>query len=109
MSALDGVNYKKSYTDVPNDRSYNVGDYGGAMKVLIDSSVGGVAIAADTINIGKLPKGAKVLSVNSIGLGAGGSVNVAPMDLMSAETIVIATVGTGPDASIYVWVEYIVA
>ena len=109
MSALDGVNYAKSYSSTPSDRSNNIGDYGGAVKVLIDSKVGGIAVDTDTINIGKLPKGAKVLTVQSIGLGAGGSVNVAPMDVMSAETIVIATVGAGPSASIYAWVTYVCA
>ena len=108
-AALEGVNYANSYTAVPTVRTSNVGDFGGSVKVLIDSKPGAVAVATDTIKIGKLPKGAKVLSVSSIGLGAGGSVNVAAMDLMTDETIVIATVGTGPSATVYAWVTYVCA
>ena len=106
MSALDGVNYGKSYSSNPSDRSGNVGDYGGSVKVLLDYKTG--MVAADTVNIGKLPNRARVLSVNLIGCGAGAAVNVAAMDLMSAETIVILTVGTTPGATAYVWIEYAV-
>ena len=105
MPALYGANYTKAYINVPAERP-NVGEYGGAVKVLLDSSAAGVA--ADTINIGKLPINAKVLSVSSSGLGGGGSVNVAPLDLMSAETIVIATVGAAPTLPITVWIQYVV-
>lgn len=103
MSALSGANYTKAYVNVPSERP-NVGEYGGSVKLLMDSSAAG--IAADTINIGKLPINAKVLSVSSSGLGGGGSVNVAPLDLMSAETTVIATIGTAPTLPITVWVTY---
>lgn len=105
MSALNGKNYQKAYVNNPSERP-NVGDYGGSVKIILDSSDAG--IAADTIKIGKLPKGAKVLKINSIGLGSGGSFNVAPMDLMSAETDVIVTVGTSPSLPISAWVEYVV-
>lgn len=106
MSALNGANYAKAYVNVPSDRP-NVGEYGGSLKILLDSSA--VGIAADTINIGKLPINAKVLSVSSIGLGgAGAAVNVAPMDLMAAEFTVIATIGAAPSLPISVWVEYVV-
>ena len=105
MSALYGANYTKAYVNNPSERP-NVGEYGGSVKLLLDSSATGVA--TDTINIGKLPKNAKVLSVNSSGLGGGGSVNVAPLDLMTDETIVIATVGTVPTLPITVWVTYVV-
>lgn len=105
MAALNGKNYQKAYVNSPSERP-NVGEYGGSVKILLDSSDAG--IAADTIKIGKLPKGAKVLSVNSVGLGTGGSFNVAPMDLTSAETEVIVTVGTTPSLPISAWVEYVV-
>lgn len=105
MSALYGANYTKAYVNVPSERP-NVGDYGGSIKLLLDSSATGVA--ADTINIGKLPINAKVLSVSSSGLGGGGSVNVAPLALVTVETIVIATVGTAPTLPITVWVQYVV-
>ena len=52
MSALSGVNYTLAYVNVPAERP-NTGDYGGSVKVIIDSVAG--AIAADTVNIGKLP------------------------------------------------------
>ena len=105
MAALSGANYTKAYVNVPAERP-NVGEYGGSVKVLLDSSAAGVE--ADTINIGKLPINAKILSISSSGLGGGGSVNVAPLDLMSAETIVIATIGAGPTLPINVWVQYVV-
>lgn len=103
MAALNGRNFKKAYIDVPAERA-DVGFFGGSVQVLIDDSAAGVA--TDTINIGKLPKGAKVLSVTTVGLGTGGTVNVAPMALMTAETTVIATIGTTPTLPISVFVMY---
>lgn len=105
MAALNGANYTKAFVNNPAEQA-NQGEYGGSVKVLMDSSAAGVE--ADTINIGKLPKGAKVLSVSSSGLGGGGTVNVAPLDSMAAETTVIATIGAGPTLPITVWINYVV-
>jgi hypothetical protein len=107
MAELSGKNYTKAFVNVPSERP-NVGEYGGAVKVLLDTIDAGAA--ADTVNIGKLPKGAKVLSVNSVGLGgAGASVNVAVMEAVASEKIVIATIGAAPSFPLSVWIEYSVA
>lgn len=109
MAVLNGRNFKKAYVNVPSERA-DAGFYGGTPAVLMDDSVGTTPVATDTINIGKLPKGAKVLSVNSVGLGgAGAAVNVAPMDLTTGEFNVIATVGASPTLPISVWILYVVA
>lgn len=106
MAALNGVNYTKNYVSVPAEQA-NAGEVGGVKRVLFDSYVG-TPVAADTLNIGKLPKGARVLELKSVGIGSGASFNVAAGDLISSETIVIVTIGTAPSANPIAWVEYVV-
>lgn len=109
MAALDGRNYKKAYVNVPSERA-DIGSVGGSVVCLWDDSVGETPVATDTLNIGKLPKGAKIISVVSVGLGgAGAAVNVTPAELTTDEKIVIATVGAAPTLPITVMVTYTVA
>jgi hypothetical protein len=105
MANKYGVNYTKSYVSVPSELS-NIGEVGGVKRVLFDQILAGAA-AADTLYIGKLPKGARVLEVKSIGAGAGAAFNVAPAAQMSAETDVVVTIGAVPSFPISAWVEYV--
>ena len=105
MSALKGKNYTNN-TATPKVQS-KAGEVNGVKRVLFDE-YDGTPIAADTISIGYLPKGARVLDIKSIGLGSGSSFNVAPGDVMSAATLVIGTVGSVPSLNPMLWVEYVV-
>ena len=105
MAAIYGANYTKNYISNPPEQA-NMGEVGGVKKVLFDQVAAGAA--ADVLSIGKLPKGARVLEVKSIGAGSGASFNVAPAAVMSAQTEVQVTLGTGPSFPLSAWVEYIV-
>lgn len=107
MATVQGRNYKKAYVDLPSGR-YDTGFMGGKPVILIDDFT--APVAADVIQIGKLPKGAKIISVNHVGMGTSPVFNVAPMDLLTDETIITVTVGATPSAGVAsAWVEYVVA
>lgn len=107
MANVSGRNYKKAYESTPT-QFYDVGFNGGRVHVLIDDFAD--AVAADVIKIGKLPKGAKVLSVNHVGMGAAPTFNVTPMQLVTDETLVEITVGATPAAGVAsAWVTYTLA
>jgi len=105
MANKHGVNYTKAYVSVPAQLC-NIGEVGGVKRVLFDQLLAG-GVAADDLFIGKLPKGARVLEVKSIGAGAGAAFNVAPADQMSAETDVKITLGAAPSFPVSAWVEYV--
>lgn len=106
MANKYGSNYTKAFVNVPAERA-NAGEYGGKVKVLFDQLVSG-AVAADVLYIGKLPKGARILELKSIGAGSGAAFNVAAADIMSAETAITLTIGTSPSDPVSAWVYYIV-
>lgn len=104
MADIYGANYTKAYINNPAEQA-NMGEYGGVKKVLFDKVAAGAG--ADVLSIGKLPKGARVLSVNNVG-GNNPVCNVAPADLIAAETIVTFTLGAAPTFPVSAWVEYVV-
>ena len=105
MAALYGDNYTANYISVPQSQA-KAGEVGGIKRVLLDQKAG--ASAADTIALGKLPKGARVLELKSIGAGSGASFNVTAGAILSAETDLVITVGTGPSATVIAWAEYVI-
>lgn len=115
MAAINGVNYANNIA-VPKVQS-KAGETGGVMKVLFDAYVG-TPIAADILSIGKLPKGARVLSISASGLGGaptyakvladGTSTTLASGDVLTGESLVKVTVGAGPTANPFVYVTYVV-
>lgn len=106
MAEKYGVNFTKNYINVPAEQA-KAGEVGGVKRVLFDQLLSG-GIAADTLKIGKLPKGARILEVKSIGAGTGASFNVSPGDLLSSETEAIVTIGTSPAFPLSAWVEYVI-
>lgn len=104
MATLFGKNYTKGYINVPSEMA-NVGEIHGVKRVVYDEADG--AIAADTLTFGKIPAGAKLLEVKSIGAGAGASFDVVPGTSITAETNVVLTIGTAPSATVKAWVEYV--
>lgn len=104
MAELFGDNYTRAYLS-NGEQKANVGDWAGRIRVLLDSKT--TVVVADVLSIGRLPKGARVLSVNHIGGGVSPTFNVAPMDVMTAdETIITITIGATPGATVHAWVEY---
>ncbi len=63
MTSLYGANYTNAYVDVPAS-PYPAGEHNGKVRVLYDSYTLPSAIVAanDTISIGKLPAGARVIN-----------------------------------------------
>ena len=102
MSNIYGANYTKAYVN-PIQEQAKAGEYGGSVKVLFDQVAAGAG--ADVMYVGKLPKGARILSVNNVG-GNNPTFNVAPADLLAAETIITATLGAAPTFPVSAWVEY---
>lgn len=116
MAAINGKNYAKNIS-VPKEQS-NAGEVGGVVKCLFDQ-YDGTPTAADVLSIGKLPKGARILSVNSIGLGgaglawakvdaAGSSSTLAAGDVIASESLVKITIGASPSANAAGFVQYVV-
>ena len=105
MAEKYGKNYTKAFINTIKEKA-NVGDWAAKMRLLYDEQDG--VLEADTMLIGKLPKGARVLSVNHVGAGTSPSFNVSPTQVMADETIVIVTVGATPAATVKAWVEYTV-
>lgn len=105
MANKYGSNYTAAYNDVPRGRP-NVGEFGGVVKALFDQLAS--PVAADVAYMGKLPKGARVLSVSTIGAGSGATVNVAAADSITSETDVTVTIGTSPGATLTLIVMYVV-
>lgn len=104
MANIYGANYTKAYINNPAEQS-NMGEYGGVKKVVFDQVAAGAG--ADVLSIGKLPKGARVLTVGNVG-GNNPVCNVTPAQLISAETIVTFTLGAAPTFPVSAWVEYVV-
>lgn len=104
MSDIYGKNYTKAYINNPAEQA-NMGEYGGVKKVLFDQVDTGAG--ADVLSIGKLPKGARVITIGNVG-GNSPVCNVAPADLIAAEKIVTFTLGAAPTFPVSAWVEYVV-
>jgi len=71
-----GANYDRAYND---NGKYDIGDNGGRVRVLHDTYTLPADLADDdTIVIGKLPKGARVISamMKSADLGGSGTLNL---------------------------------
>lgn len=102
MANIYGANYTKAYVNAIQEQA-NAGEYGGAVKVLFDQVAAGAG--ADVMYVGKLPKGARILRVSNVG-GNNPTFNVAPGALLSAETIITATLGAAPTFPVSAWVEY---
>lgn len=118
MAAINGVNYANNIS-VPAVQS-KPGEAGGVVKCLFDAYVG-TPSAADVLTIGKLPKGARVLSITaSAGMGAaptfakvvissGASTALAAGDVLAAESLVKITAAGGTyGANPFVFVLYVV-
>lgn len=104
MANIYGENYTKAFINNPSEQA-NMGEYGGVKKVLFDRVAAGAA--ADVLSIGKLPKGARVLTIGNVG-GNNPVCNVAPADLIAAETIITFTLGGAPVFPVSAWVEYVI-
>ena len=115
MAAINGKNYAKNIL-VPKEQS-NPGEVGGVAKILFDQ-YDGTPTAADVLSIGKLPKGARILSVTGVGIGgspswakvdsAGASTTLAAGDLLASESLVKITIGSSPSANAAGFVTYVV-
>lgn len=116
MAAINGFNYAKNIL-VPKEQS-NAGEVGGGVKVLFDAYVG-TPVAADVLSIGKLPKGARILTIVSVGAGTaptyakvdslGNSSVLAAGDVIAAESLVKVTIGASPSLNAGAFVTYSVA
>lgn len=103
MAALNGVNYANNIS-VPAVQS-NPGEVGGVVKCLFDSYVGSIS-AADVLSVGKLPKGARILSITvAAAMGAaptfakvladGTSSALAAGDVLAGQSLVKITAAGG--------------
>jgi hypothetical protein len=73
MANVSGVNYKAALVTVPAARVHQ-GEWGGKELVMMDTYVmTGDAADGDTINMGRLPAGAKVTSARIFGADLGGT------------------------------------
>ena len=104
MANIYGSNYTKAFINNPAEQA-NMGEYGGVKKVIFDQVAAGAG--ADVLYIGKLPKGARVITVGNVG-GNNPTCNVSPAQLISAETAVTFTLGAAPSVPVSAWVEYVV-
>ena len=105
MANIYGQNYTKGYISVPAEMA-KIGEVGGVKRVLFDQVVG--AAGADVLYIGKLPKGARILEVKSIGCDSP-TFNIAAGAELSADTNVTVTLGAAPSAVLaQAWVEYVI-
>lgn len=105
MSAIKGKNYTNN-TAIPKVQSL-AGEVNGVKRVCFDQ-YDGTPTAADTLSIGSIPKGARILEVKSIGVGSGASFNVTPGDILTSATVVVVTIGSGPSADCCAWCEYVI-
>jgi hypothetical protein len=84
MTAISGNNYTKAFINVPAERP-NVGEYGGAVKVLFDAYTG-TPSAADVLSVGKIPSGARILTISSF-VGMGAAPTFSKVDSLGAPTV----------------------
>ena len=102
MAEKYGKNYTKAFINTIKEKA-NVGDWAARIRMLYDEQDG--VLEADTMLIGKLPKGARVVSVNHVGAGTSPAFNVSPTEVITAEKTVIVTVGATPSVTVKAWVE----
>jgi hypothetical protein len=105
MADRNGVNYAKEIAK-PSEQA-EPGSRNAPVRVLLDYTLGSVAVAGDVISLGKIPKGARVIRCSNVGGGTSPSYSVAPMQKMTDEAVVTFTVGTTPAADVYAFVEYV--
>lgn len=103
MANQYGENYTKEYINVPSERS-NVGEAGGKVKVCFDKLA--APVGGNDMYIGKIPNGARILSVDSLRCDTP-TFNVAAGDLLSSETAIVVTLGAAPTADCLAWVTYV--
>lgn len=73
LTDVYGVNYRKAYVDTPPTKIHQ-GEWGGRVRVLREKfTFDGDGGASETIKLGKLPKGAMVLSARVFGPDLGGT------------------------------------
>ena len=118
MAAINGVNYQKSYVDVPSSRS-NVGEVGGSIKCLVETYVA-LPAAADVLSIGYLPINARILSIVGFsGMGAaptfakidslGASTTLAVGDVLADASLIKVTAAGGTyAANVFGFITYVV-
>lgn len=78
MVAYLGVNHTLAYSTTPSAK-FGLGEMGGRVRVLFDSfTVTAALLTTDTLQMGKIPKGARVLDfvINSPDLGGTGTMNI---------------------------------
>lgn len=103
MAAINGTNYANNIL-VPRVQT-NAGELGGVVKCLFDAYVG-TPSGGDVLSIGKLPKGARILSISAwTGMGAaptfakvteaGVSTALAAGDVIASESLVKVTAAGG--------------
>jgi len=102
MANIYGENYTKAFINNPAEQA-KAGEYGGAVKVLFDLVAAGAG--ADVLHIGKLPKGSRVLAIESVNCDSP-AFNVAVGEAISAETEVLVTLGAAPSFPAKAWVLY---
>lgn len=73
LTNVYGVNYKKSLVTTPAQKVHQ-GEFGGKKLVMIDQiTLDADAADGDTVKVGRLPAGAKVLSARLFGADLGGA------------------------------------
>lgn len=105
MAAINGNNYAKSIA-VPREQSL-AGEVNGVKRVLLDQYTG-TPIAADTLSIGTIPKGARILELKNIGCGTSPAFNVTAGAILVEAKVVVVTIGATPAANPIAWVEYVI-
>jgi hypothetical protein len=104
MANINGANYEKEFNSDPSQPA-NIGEYGGKVKVMLDSFSG--AAGSDVVYFGKIPVGAKVLSVDHIGAGTAPVFNVAKGDKILATQDLICTLDGDASASGQLFCQYV--
>jgi hypothetical protein len=104
MADVYGSNYQKEFVNIPSEQGA-IGEMGGKVKAAFDSFSG--ASGGDDVYFGKIPAGARILSLNEIGGGTAPSFNVAVGDKISSEQDLICTLDADAAASGSCWVEYL--
>lgn len=125
MADYSSLNFKKQFDDIPSDVAA-IGEYGGRVKCMYsswdsaDDATNGTnyaaIVATDTMQICKIPAGARILRISEDSgltggfsyqkVGASGSSTLAVNDKLSEEVQVQITLA-GADTDGFVFIEYI--
>jgi hypothetical protein len=106
MADINGKNYAKEFVNIPSEQA-DIGEYGGKIRIILDEWSG--AAAGDDIYFGKIPPGAKILSLSHSGGGTAPTFSHSPLDKIgsSSEDLIITTDGGDGQPTGTAWVEYI--